>query len=179
MLGEKVAVPKLLLEIQMMEDELKKQANVTGLTDESQPDVAKNIAKMTKQLGELKLKRTRQLQARGKAKHRLEGERPTKYWTNLHKDCKPRELIRAFKDETETTNDARPVFVSESHKMADMAKQYHMALQDERDPTGDAEQRERSIQTALRAVQMTISAEQAEAMGRDYTYQGFVNSSKC
>ena len=100
----------------------------------------------------------------------MEGERPTKYWTNLHKDCKPRELIRAFKDETETTNDARPVFVSESHKMADMAKQYHMALQDERDPTGDAEQRERSIQTALRAVQMTISAEQAEAMGRDYTW---------
>ena len=90
---EREKVPKMLAEIIKLEAELK---GVKADLDMPENVRTAKAVKLSYQVQELKLKRRKQLQRTSRAKHRLEGERPTKYWTRLHRERAPRDLIQSF-----------------------------------------------------------------------------------
>ncbi|KAJ3008139.1 hypothetical protein NUW54_g3268 [Trametes sanguinea] len=107
---EKELVPKLLQEISELNKELHHAQNDQHLTAGAR---ATTCAKLSKRITDLEIKRANQQQLKGKAKHKIEGERPTKYWTRIHKPCAPRELINAFEREDQRDQHGNRVYESD------------------------------------------------------------------
>ncbi|KAL7285884.1 hypothetical protein ACG7TL_000995 [Trametes sanguinea] len=57
---------------------------------------ASEINKLTTQIRDLHFRRLKQYLGKSRAKHRIEGKSPTKFWVNLHKPKTPQDLIPAF-----------------------------------------------------------------------------------
>ncbi len=151
---EKEIVPRLLTEIRALEAELKSVKSNSAMPDE---DKAPTMAALAAQIKTLQERRLNQMKANGKAKHRIEGERPTKYWTQLHREKKLRDIMMAFEKEgvraAEPNIGPGPVYETDSKRMAEMARDYHENLQ--RDSLGDNRSRtnrEDAIATALDAI---------------------------
>ncbi|KAI1781991.1 Endonuclease/exonuclease/phosphatase [Ganoderma leucocontextum] len=157
---ERETIPKLLAEIRMLEQELtrlKKEHPKEG------EDRAKKTAALTRQVSELKLKRTRQLQQNSRARFRKEGEKPTKYWTRLNKECTPREPIPAFECEGQRTP-------ADPAKMADLARNHHSTVQQDDASAKPPGEREVDIAEALNSLDTEVTEEQAEGMAAEITY---------
>ncbi len=165
---ERETVPKLLAEIQNLEKELRSVQRDRHRSEESR---AEDAAALTAQIKRLREERFRQLKAAGRAKHRIEGERPTRYWTRLHRDAKPRDVMYALQREGERSTGGGPVYEKDSAKMAELARRHHMNLQRDDADVRDPDAREKDIQTALQSLEAKVSDEQAEEMGKPFSYQ--------
>ncbi|KAI9056417.1 DNase I-like protein, partial [Trametes sanguinea] len=167
---EREYMPKQLAELQMLKEEKSRVQK-----DQFMPDVerAAMLAKLNEQIMGRELKRSHAQQRNGRAKHRIDGERPTKYWTKLHKECAPRDTIQAF-EKVGTVNDEpseNREYVNDTVIMAEMARTYHDDIQrDERGvPQGD--ERERCIGEALLSLDAHLDDEQASGMAAPITYE--------
>ncbi|KAL7279519.1 hypothetical protein ACG7TL_007362 [Trametes sanguinea] len=165
---EKELVPKLIQEIRELNAERKKLQNDLNVEDGKR---AKQVAKLTTKITDLEIKRTLQQQMKGKARHKIDGERPTKYWTKIHKPCAPREIIHAFEKEELRDSNGNRYYEVDSSKMAEMAREHHDSIQ--RDEAGIplCDERERCIQIALASLENGLEAEESMKMAKDFTYE--------
>ncbi|TFK80514.1 DNase I-like protein, partial [Polyporus arcularius HHB13444] len=165
---EKEIVPRLLAEIREREQALKRVKANRNMQEEKRLAEAEAL---TKQIRELKQRRYKQQQQGSRATHRLQGELPTKYWTRLHRECAPRDIISAFEREDTLGVAGEKIFESDSKRMAEMARVHHMNVQrDEADAKGKQE-REKDIETALDSLDSPVTAMQAGELGSEITYE--------
>ncbi len=165
---EKTMVPKLLRETQMLEAAVREISKDTMLADAER---TAQTAALTAQIRALKQKRVNQLKCKARARHRLEGETPTKYWTGLHKEVKPRDTMYALERADIVQPDGSPVYVEDSAGMAATARQHHMDLQRDDASARSPEAREADIRKALDAITVSIPEEDREEMGQLVTYE--------
>ncbi len=165
---EREVVPRLLAEIRDRERALKSVKNNRDMSEHLK--VAEATA-LTKQIRQLKQQRYKQQQMNSRATHRLFGDRPTKYWSKLHRECAPRDLISAFEREDRAGVAGEKVYEHDSIKMAEMARRHHMNVQ--RDDAGakPADARNTDIETALNSLDAVVSVEQAAKLGSEITYE--------
>ncbi len=164
---EKAIVPKLLVEIQALEKEIRSVSSKRGISDTER---SKGVAALTSQVRKLKQKRVLQLKSKARARHRLEGERPTKYWTGLHREVKPRDVMYALEKDGERRPDGSPVYETDSNAMADLARKHHENLQRDECGMKPPEQREEDIQAVLDSIDAKLSPGQAAEMSGLVTY---------
>ncbi|CDO76537.1 hypothetical protein BN946_scf184769.g1 [Trametes cinnabarina] len=146
---EKVTVPKLMSDINALESLLKHLRDDRHVDD---CEKAAEINALTAQIRGLQAKRQKQRQGNSRAKHRLEGESPTKFWVNLHKPKAPRELIPAFE-----SPEGSGVFVTDASQMAKVARAHHNLIQKDGPDVTSADVRERDIQTVLDSLDTRIN----------------------
>ncbi len=165
---EREVVPKLLAEIRNCERALKGLKANKSLPEQTLLDEAEALTKQVRRLKQLRYKQQMQ---NSRATHRLYGDRPTKYWSKLHKDCAPRDIIHAFEKEGCVGAGGEKIYETNSVKMADMARTHHMNIQRD-DPTiKPAVEREQDIITVLESLDIALSDEQATDMGAQITYE--------
>ncbi|OSD03194.1 DNase I-like protein, partial [Trametes coccinea BRFM310] len=166
---EKETTPRLLADIREMQAEKKRVQNDHTLTASARASL---LTSLTGRIRDMELKRVHQQQKNSKAVHRLEGERPTKYWTRLHKPCTPRDVILAFEKPRAAGGDsaAPRVYENDSVKMAEMARKHHDDLQSDENGLPQGEEREQCIRTAIDSLDAKLSDDQAKDMGAGITY---------
>ncbi|KAH9858721.1 Endonuclease/exonuclease/phosphatase, partial [Lenzites betulinus] len=158
---ERKTVPKLLQEIGEAEEELRTlgRSETRGETERQEQQRL-----LTEQLRKLKETRIKQRQERTKAKHRCDGELPTKYWTRLHKDPKPRELIPAFEVEGRATREGEKIYETNLEKMAELARAHYDGIQKDGPEIKSEQERERDIRAALGNIRARVSEEERAEM---------------
>ncbi|KAI0743385.1 Endonuclease/exonuclease/phosphatase, partial [Daedaleopsis nitida] len=164
---EKEVVPRLLAEIQAREKALKTVRKAPGLSDETR---AAETAALTEQIRKLREARFLKQKAGARARHRIEGERPTKYWVKIHRTIKPRDTMQALEREEARGLSQCPQYETDSKKMADLAREYHLRLQRDSPDSRPAEQREVDIARVLDAIDVSINNEQAAEMSEEISY---------
>lgn len=154
---EKATVPKLLRNIQEMEKQLKEVK-----ADESRPERvrASDVNALTKQIQDLKARRLKQQQENSRAKHRVDGERPTKYWVHINKAKTPRDLIPAFERLQREDSGEEASLETDSRKMARMARAHHNKIQQDGPDVTPPDVRARDIETVLASIETTLTDEQ-------------------
>ncbi len=176
---EREVVPKLLAEIKELEHALRA---VKAQRSMPEPEKVAEAEALTKQIRQLRLQRYKQQQLRSRATHRLYGERPTKYWSKLHKPCTPRDIIQSFEREDRRGVAGEKIYESDSVRMAEMARTHHMNVQRDDSDIKPADEREIDIEKALTSLEARVTDVQAEALGHAITYEECVLSlrlSKC
>ncbi|KAL1941850.1 hypothetical protein VTO73DRAFT_6850 [Trametes versicolor] len=161
---EKETVPHLLQEIEVLEKELKNRA---GDAREKSPEERGEEAALTEQIRSLKEKRYKQQQERGRAKHRIAGESPTKYWSGLHREKAPRELIPAFERIGERSVAGEKMYETDPKKMAEMAREHFDGIQVDGPEISRPEQRERDIAEALENVKVRVEQEDKASLAEE------------
>ncbi|KAH9856441.1 Endonuclease/exonuclease/phosphatase, partial [Lenzites betulinus] len=157
--------PKMLREIKELEE---RQTEV--LRGEGREGVdTEELATLTEQLRKLKWKRAQQLQAKGRAKYRADGERPTKYWVNLQKAKAPREMIDAFELEQGGATNEQKQYTTDPKRMAAMARDQYNGVQDG-GPHDSPEKREEAINRALGSLEARVDEEQRGEMGAEISW---------
>ncbi|KAH9849297.1 Endonuclease/exonuclease/phosphatase, partial [Lenzites betulinus] len=160
---EQETVPKMLLEIKEAEERLKELAKL----DDERTEVRDEQRKLTDQVRSMKEIRIKQRQARTKAKHRCDGELPTKYWTGIHRDPKPRELIPAFEKEGILTREGERVYETNPERMAEMARKHYDGIQEDGPEITRGEERENDIKDTLKHITERVTEEDAEEMAAE------------
>ncbi len=163
---EKEVVPKLLAEIREREKALR---SVKANSSISEADKLAEAASLTKQIRHLKQRRYKQQQQNSRATHRLYGERPTKYWSKLHRECSPRDVINAFEKEDQCGVSGEKVYETDSNRMAEMARVHHMNVQKDDQSMKPVEEREADIEVALRSLDVEVTDAQAIGLGGEIT----------
>ncbi len=173
---EREVVPQLLRDIREGEKTLRQlKAN------REVPEAAKieEAAKLTKQIRALKLRRFKQQQQQSRATHRIYGDRPTKYWSKLHRECAPRDIILSFEKEGTTGTSGEKTYETDSARMADMARQHHMNIQRDEHGSRSTDERESDIEAALGSLDPTVSEHQITKLDATITYDECAQSLRC
>ncbi len=164
---ERAVVPKLLAEIRDCERALRQVKANRNIPEAAALAEAEAL---TKQVRQLKQRRVKQLQQNSRATHRLYGDRPTKYWSKLHRECAPRDIITAFEIEGRTGVSGEKVYETDSTRMAAMARMHHMNVQRDDQTIKPAAEREADITTALDSLDEEVSGDQATQLDAPFTY---------
>ncbi len=165
---ERGVVPKLLADIRERESALRKTRAKRDLPEET---MLKETEALTKQIRQLKQQHVKQQQQHSRATHRLYGERPTKYWSKLHRECAPRDIISAFEKEGQTGVAGEKLFETDSVRMAEMARLHHMNVQRDDPGSKAASEQEVDIETALSSLNERVSQTEALELGGEITYE--------
>ncbi|KAL1761248.1 Endonuclease/exonuclease/phosphatase, partial [Schizophyllum commune] len=175
---ERVLVPESQKRIMALQEEMKRVRKDKRVSENVR---TQELAALTQQLRKAEVQRLDKQKAMARARHRLEGEIPTAYWSKIHKETKPRDMIHALEVEGRNNGAGDPVYTRESKQMAEMARQYHWHLQedDESDPNWKpAHERETVIQEVLDNIECQITDEQAEEMAADFEYEEVLTALK-
>ena len=89
----------------------------------------KEVAALTRQVSDLKIKHMRQLQQNLRVRFRKEGSRPTKYWTNLNREHALREPIPSFEQEGWQTLEGEKMYEKDLKRMAELVRNHHSTIQ--------------------------------------------------
>ncbi|KAH9941470.1 Endonuclease/exonuclease/phosphatase, partial [Amylocystis lapponica] len=116
---EKAVVPRVLREMRALETERSKVMSNESVSEATRVD---NAAKITCQIASLEQKRHQAARKNVAARHHLEGETVCKYWAQSNKAKRPRDMIYALKQPDGQVE-------KNSHKMAELAREYHDTLQ--------------------------------------------------
>ncbi|RPD55590.1 DNase I-like protein, partial [Lentinus tigrinus ALCF2SS1-7] len=165
---EREVVPRLLREIELLEAEVRRIPKRSSMNEQEK---TAEIAALTAQIRQLKQKRTNQQKSNARARHRLEGERPTKYWTGLHREVKPRDTMYSLEKDGEQARDGSPVYETNSERMAELARTHHMNLQKDDPNAKGLNEREADIQRVLSAVDAHLNEEQVIELDGEVTYE--------
>ncbi len=165
---EREVIPRLLAEIRDCERALKALKACRTISEEERVAEA---AALTKQVRQLRQRRFKQQQQNSRATHRLYGDRPTKYWSQLHRECAPRDIINSFEIEGQLGTTGKKLYEADSSKMAAMARTHHMNVQRDDADAKPAEERERDIRKALDSLDVTVAETQARELGELITYE--------
>ncbi len=128
-------------------------------------------AALTTQIRELKMKRFKQQQQNSRATHRLYGKHPTKYWSQLHKESAPRDVIPAFEKNPERGPSEEARYETDLAKMAEMARRHHNHVQRDEPSMKPADEREQDIRTALNSLNVSVSDEQRQELRGEIMYE--------
>lgn len=166
---ERDTVPKLIAEIEELQRDLKAVRADVHRSDQVK---AHDVNALLNRIGQLKAKRYKQQQQRSRAKHRLEGESPTKYWVRLHRAQTPRDLIPAFEREQgpDAVNTGNVLLETDAEQMAEMARAHHDSIQADSPEVTPPDVREQDIQKVLDSLDATVSNEQAASMASAISY---------
>ncbi len=161
-------VPRLLAEIREREKALKLVYARSETTEQAKISEA---GLLTKQIRELKQKRYKQQQQNARAAYRLYGDKPTRYWSKLHKECAPRDIIGAFEIEGRLGVAGEKLYETHSVKMAEMARVHHMNVQRDDETVRQEDERSVDIETALDSLEVSVSEQQAAKLGDEISYE--------
>ncbi|KAI9056270.1 DNase I-like protein, partial [Trametes sanguinea] len=160
---EKETVPKLIREMELLEAELEKAKAANG--QDSEERRAKEILALTTQLSKMREKRIKDQQARSRAKHRVDGEIPSKYWIGLHKDKQPRTLIPGLQRTGERTNAGEQVLERDPTRMAALARAHYDGVQTDGPEINPEEVRQADIREVLKLVTERLAEPRVERLG--------------
>ncbi|EKM75935.1 hypothetical protein AGABI1DRAFT_94557 [Agaricus bisporus var. burnettii JB137-S8] len=130
-------------------------------------DRNRSIATLTKEKKVILTKRFQTRREVAAARNLLEGETVCKYWTSLQKQKPPRDLIRTLKIPNGEAQGSRN-YTKRSDEMAQIAKEHHDNLQD-LDTNHNPNMREEAIQTALNAINTSLTDEESTQLGTALT----------
>ncbi|KAF9492426.1 DNase I-like protein, partial [Pleurotus eryngii] len=116
---DKIMTPKILRDIGTLRKDLQQ---IDGSQDPSEVMTARLIAD---KIADLEKKRHNKIRELGRVKNRLEGEMNSRYWMQINKELKPRDMIFSLKN----PNIAEAAAETVSKKMAEVARKYHNELQ--------------------------------------------------
>ncbi len=170
---ERAVVPKLLAEIRDRESMLRRVKANRALPD---CDKIAEAAALTEQVRQLKQQRYKQQQQNSRATHRLYGDRPTKYWSKLHRECAPRDVINAFEREGQLGTAGEKIYECDSTRMAEMARTHHMNVQRDDATVKPPHERQADITIALDSLETKVNEAQSEELGKEISYEECVLS---
>ncbi len=128
------------------------------------------------QVRQLKQQHYKQQQQNSRAAHRLYGDRPTKYWSKLHRECAPRDVINAFEREGQLGTAGKKIYECDSTKMAEMARTHHMNVQRDDATMKPPHERQADITIALNSLEAKANEAQSEELGKEISYEECVLS---
>lgn len=123
------------------------------------PDFPENItaqqeaATLQARAESLEKRRCLQTKLSTTARYMINRERPSKYWTAINKEKKPRDIIYSLKKPTSEP----PQYENRSDKMAELARNYHDNLQTMDAPSRNKQERKKEIKEATTSVKNTLS----------------------
>ncbi|KAF5377136.1 hypothetical protein D9757_001831 [Collybiopsis confluens] len=163
----KEIIPGITRKINEVKSELDQKLN--GLNDITKVEQAKHLQQKLNNLENLRLDMKRK---NGQVKHRMEGEIPTRYWSQANKEQKPRDVMYILRKPgfRENENGVIPgdAYERDSERMAELAGKYHRALQYADIPPEEPE-RKNHILATLEPIKQCLSEEQEELMAREIT----------
>ncbi|KAK6978285.1 hypothetical protein R3P38DRAFT_2449212, partial [Favolaschia claudopus] len=112
-------------------------------------------------------------------RNRLEGEVISKYWSMINKPQKPRDVIHRLRKPPNPNqpNTGTAIYESDSRRMANIARNHHNNIQNERrDSTED--ERKQTIQRVLSRTARHLSPEQIELLKKKLTREDIVEAMK-
>ncbi len=165
---EKKVIPRLIAEIETRERALKQVMAKPDLEEDAR---AKEAEPLTKQIRQLRQQRYKQQQQNSRATHRLYGDRPTRYWSKLHRESAPRDVINAFEKEDSRGVAGEKIYEQDSTRMADMARTHHMNVQRDDETVKPPNEREVDIIEALGSLEVEVSSDQAGELEGSITYE--------
>ncbi len=163
---EREIVPKLLAEIRAREKALREIKRNVDIAEAAKISEAEAL---TKQVRQLKQRHFKQQQQHSRATHRIYGERPTKYWSKLHKECAPRDVINAFEREDCRGVAGEKIYETDSVRMAEMARVHHMQVQRDDPGMKSTGEREADIMATLNSLNARVSNAGADMLGGEIT----------
>ncbi|KAL1741034.1 Endonuclease/exonuclease/phosphatase, partial [Schizophyllum fasciatum] len=158
----RVVVPRMKKEI----DELKlriRQVENDALLDEEEKLLS--LAVLQEKLETLEIRRYEKIKTSARARNKLEGETPSKYWSNLAKGRAPRDTIARLR--IPDTYPAR--FTTRSKDMAGIARKHHDELQRKFEFALTNEDHTKAIEYALAAADARIAEDDKAEMDAPFT----------
>ncbi|KAH9911754.1 Endonuclease/exonuclease/phosphatase, partial [Fomitopsis serialis] len=152
----KKKVPKMTAAIRSTEEKIR------DLLQSADPDadagLQTELSSLQDKLSNLQRKRYACTKEASSARYALNAERPSKYWSNINKERKPRDVMYSLK----VPESNPPRYEKRSDRMATIARNYHEALQSQsssEDPTDT----EAARNEALRALTTKLTNDQKQA----------------
>jgi ribonuclease HI len=149
----KIVIPKLSREIQRTEHDLVKAGENQSISEDER---LIQMALLTEKLIKLEMRRHKANRMSARANVALLSETISKFWTNMNKAKNPKAIIPRLK--TLDSNEESPSYVKYSKGMANLAKDYHEHLQQNKDPV-DEQAREEAIASVLGRINVHILEE--------------------
>ncbi|GBE79119.1 hypothetical protein SCP_0203160 [Sparassis crispa] len=146
----KSATPTLQSKITSLREQLNATLNSANI--QTDPALQLSAALLQQRITDLERDCLKKVNLTTAARHRLEAETPSKYWSNLSKQQKPHDVIFSLRSPTSDP----PEYVTCSDQMATLARNYHNDLQSEQLPSSHSE-REKAITNALKATSEQLS----------------------
>jgi len=127
-------VPKITLKIREREKQLDAINNDTEMSEENK---IRESAKITEEMADLKQKDHMKRQGNAAVRNHLEGETMSRYWTQISKDAKTRDIFYALRKPAEERSgqDGEDEYEKDSKRMAELTRDYHENLQTQGDDT--------------------------------------------
>ncbi|KAI0738372.1 Endonuclease/exonuclease/phosphatase, partial [Daedaleopsis nitida] len=164
---ERETVPRLLRKIHEREAALSKLHRDLRVSDEVRQSESAALISQIRVLSRTRI----QIQKRcARARHRVDGERPTKYWVRTNKEVKPRDTFKCLERTGERRPDSGPVYEYRTGAMCEIARSHHISLQDEDPGNFGSEQRESATEEVLTSVKPKLTNQQADDLGKDISY---------
>ncbi|KAI1787031.1 Endonuclease/exonuclease/phosphatase, partial [Ganoderma leucocontextum] len=161
---ERRTMPRILAELGECERQL--EALKADRTTED-ADKTQDAALLTDQIRRLKQRHFKEQQNAGRLKHRLEGERPTKYWTRLHKPAAPREIMFALEKNPNRAENEEPCYETDTAKMAELARHHHNEIQKDGPEIKPEDERAADIRMAVGSITVGLCDDEANMVGGD------------
>jgi hypothetical protein len=117
----KVAIPKMEQKIKKLQKEIQP---MLANPDLEKDNMRRTLGLIEEQIANLERKRHKQTHTATAAHDRLEGETVSKYWSQVNKARKPRDVMYALEQPGSTP----PVYETRSDKMSILARDYHHNL---------------------------------------------------
>ncbi|TFY53337.1 hypothetical protein EVJ58_g9508 [Rhodofomes roseus] len=157
-------VPRLKAAITAVSDMIRTVSAQTGFQED--PEKQREVGILRDRLRSLERSRHGQVQASTTARYVLNAECPSKYWSAVNRDKKPRDLFYSLR----VPDASPPTYVSRSDKMAELARNYHDGLQREGDPRDEEIlARERSIASSLESITARLPEEEVSGLSANFT----------
>ncbi|KAJ3474750.1 hypothetical protein NLI96_g12277 [Meripilus lineatus] len=156
----KKKIPKKRKEIENLEKQIENLANDPSFSTDG--ILQQRSIELQNKLKGIKLAESEFRTKMGATRYKLEGEMINKYWTNLNKEKKPRDIIYILRDSNANASEAKT-----SKAMAELGKTFFDNLQlSGIDPDEDRTARENTMKNQLKNIETKLSDESQNAMNR-------------
>ncbi|EPS95047.1 hypothetical protein FOMPIDRAFT_1133216 [Fomitopsis schrenkii] len=152
----KEKTPKLDAAIRKLRGQAKAIQSEPGFAEDAEKQAEANL--LTDRVLDLERRRHGKIAIATRTHYALNAEKVTKYWSEVNKERKPRDLFFALH------KPGSDVMENRSDRMAEMARTYHDEIQLDGISEQDRAERERAMEEALRDAGATLSAEDANLM---------------
>ncbi|KAJ3832891.1 hypothetical protein F5878DRAFT_511456, partial [Lentinula raphanica] len=169
----KIVIPKLVKEINDLEAKIELISNDQLLTEEER---SLSTAVLKEALQKLEERRNKTTRLTSGVNYRIKGETISRYWSNINKDSKRKDLIQRLQipglptqnSNSTTAPEINPVYETNSQRMADMMKNHHDELQTDQVPPDETE-RSRLTEEILDKITVSITESHARCLNRSLT----------
>ena len=156
---DRAIVPKILQDLRKCEEELER---INNDTERPENERIAESSRITEKVVELERKRHMKRRGEVAVRNRLEGETISRYWTQINKNVKPRDVIYALRKPD--VNGPEDIYEKSSDRMAELGRNYHENLQKEGNLNVDNPVREEDFKEPLRAVKTEVAESQQGAL---------------